>query len=68
MPALVYINSKFEKYARMVGRLEPRSINSFFAKVKANRSPYRGYDKLKMEDKDCKEEHEKLKKMAQQSA
>ena len=68
LPALVYINSKFEKYARMVGRLEPRSINSFFAKVKANRSPYRNFEKLKIDDKDCKAEHEKLKKMAEQSA
>ena len=63
LPALVYFNPKLGKYARMVGRLEARSINTFFAKVKANKANYRGYDKIDFSDKDCNVVHEKIKKM-----
>ena len=46
LPALVYINSKFEKYARLVGRLESSSINNMFGRVRSGKAMYRGYDKL----------------------
>ena len=67
LPALVYINSKFEKYSRLVGRLEARSINSLFAKVKSNKAMYRGYDQLSFENKDCEFEHDRLEKLQGQN-
>ena len=63
LPALVYINSKFEKYSRLVGRLEARSINSLFVKIKSNKAMYRGYDQLLLENKDCEFEHDRLEKL-----
>ena len=57
LPALVYVNSKFEKYTRLVGRLESRSINTLFGKVRSNKAMYRGYDKINFENKDCEFEH-----------
>lgn len=60
MPTLVYINSKFEKFSRMIGRLESNSIRNFISKVRANKAIYRGYDKLVLEDKSCEKEHQKL--------
>lgn len=53
MPVLLYINSKFEKYSRMIGRLEPTAIRNFISKSRANKGAFRGYDKLKLLDKNC---------------
>lgn len=50
LPALIHIDGKTSKYARMVGRLEPKSINAFFGKIKAKRIMYRGYEQLRVGD------------------
>lgn len=68
MPTLVYINSKFEKFSRMIGRLEPNSIRNFISKVRTNKAIYRGYDKLVLEDKNCEKQHQKLEQLAHGSA
>ena len=67
MPTLVYINSKFEKYSRMIGRLESQSIRNFISKIRTNKASYRGYDKLKFNDKDCEIEHQKIEKLSEQN-
>ena len=63
MPVLVYLNSKFEKYSRLIGRLEDKSVEAFKAKVKVNKGIWRFYEKIAYEKKDCEAEHEKIKKM-----
>lgn len=53
LPAFVYINSKFEKYTRLVGRIEDKSIQNFKAKVKANKGMWRFYENIEFVQKDC---------------
>jgi len=50
---LVYIDSRFEKYARLVGTIEDKSILAFVGKVKSNKATWRGYDNLVVINKDC---------------
>lgn len=43
LPVLIYLNHKFEKYSRLIGRIEESSINIFKAKVKTNKGIWRAY-------------------------
>ena len=63
LPTLIYIEPKFQKYARMVGRVEPSSVATFITKIKAKKGMFRGYNKLQFQNKDCEFQHEKLKKL-----
>jgi hypothetical protein len=63
LPALIHIDAKFEKYARMIGRLESSYISAFFSKIKGKRATYRGYDKLAFESRDCEFERDKMEKV-----
>lgn len=40
---------------------------NLFGKVRSNKAMYRGYDKLSFENKDCQYEHDKLKKLTEQT-
>lgn len=64
LPVLVYIDAKFEKYSRMVGRVEKSSMVAFFSRVRSRKAMFRGYNKLNFENKDCQFEHEKNKKLS----
>ena len=57
LPVLVYINHKFEKYTKLIGRVTAESPNLFVSKVKNNQITYRQYDTLQMEDRNCEEVH-----------
>jgi len=43
---LIYLNSKFEKYTRLIGRIDAKSIEVFYAKVKSNKVSWRAYDRI----------------------
>lgn len=60
LPVLVYLNHKFEKYSKLIGRMTAESPNLFVSKVKNNKVNYRQYDKLEMEDKQCDQEHARI--------
>lgn len=64
---LVYLNSNFEKYSRLIGRIEDKSLENFIAKVKANKGIWRFYESIVFSQKNCEEEHQKLKKLQESS-
>ena len=63
LPALVYLNAKFQKYSRLVGRIEDKSIESFKTKIKGNKGIWRNYDKIEFQNKNCEKEHQKIKQL-----
>lgn len=60
---MIHLNSKFEKFSRLIGRIEAKSIESFKAKVKVNKGIFRSYEQINFENRNCEKEHEKLKKL-----
>ena len=68
LPTLLFVDTKFEKFARMVGRVEAKSVSNFLAKVHNKKVSFRGYDTLLFEDKDCAKEHERLRKLSNEGA
>jgi hypothetical protein len=65
LPVLVYLNSKFEKYSRLIGRIEVVSVENFKAKVKANKGMWRFFERLEFKNKSCEKEHQRLKELEQ---
>lgn len=63
LPAIIFLNPKFEKYSRLVGRIEEKAIDAFIQRVKSNKASWRPYDRLKLDSKDCVKEHERLKEL-----
>ena len=60
LPVLVYINHKFEKYSKLIGRITAESPNNFVTKVKNNKITYRNYNSLVINDNNCEEVHAKI--------
>jgi hypothetical protein len=51
----------------MIGRVEPNSVSTFVSKTKLKKSTFRGYNNLQFADRNCKAEHERLKKITEKS-
>jgi hypothetical protein len=63
LPAFIFLNPKFEKYSRLVGRIEEKAVLGFYQRVKGGKGVWRGYSGLSFTDLNCKDEHARLKRL-----
>ena len=68
VPTVVYVNSDFEKFTRLIGRIEEKSLAMMSDKIKSNRAVFNKYKSLKFMNKNCSKVHIELREMQNKSS